>query len=117
MNPGRYLYNYGSLDGGVFKGIWTAQQAFFVAGGMRYARAIPEIYSNSMAREWAALSQVALHRYHKPVQFAGVMTEHTSANHGMKPRDAHRALVCQLAVQSGAAAADVPATLTNITAG
>jgi len=116
VNPGRLLYNYGSLDGGIGK-VWSAKQAFFVAGGMRYARAIPEIYNNAMAREWAALSQVALHRYHRSVQFAGVMTEHTSANHGLKPRDAHRALVRQLAVQSGPAAADVPATLTNITAG
>ena len=116
VSPGLYLYNFGSLDGGVFHGVWSAKQAFFVAGGMRYARAIPEIYNNTMAREWAALSQVALHRYHKGVQFAGVMTEHTSANHGMKPRDAHRLLARQLAVQTGGAA-DVPATLTNITPG
>jgi len=112
--PGRLLYDYGSLDGGI-GGIWSARQAFFVAGGADYSRAIPEIYNKAMAREWAALSQVARRRYHRPVQFAGVMTEYASSNHGLKPRDAHRALVRQLAMQSGPAAADVPAALTNIT--
>jgi hypothetical protein len=42
------------------------------------------------------------------------MTTHTSRNHGMKPRDAHRTLVRALTVQIGALAPDVPATLTNI---
>jgi hypothetical protein len=113
---GHALYNYGSLDGGILKGVWNVHQAFFVTAGMRYARAIPEIYNKTMARQWAALAQVALHRYHRTLKFAGVMTEHTSANHGMKPRDAHRALVRELAAQGrGAAPAAVPAAYTNIT--
>jgi hypothetical protein len=112
---GHALYNYGSLDGGIVSGYWNVHQAFFVTGGMRYARAIPEIYNPAMARQWAALAQAAKHRYHRTVRFAGVMTEHTSSNHGVKPRDAHRMLVRELAVQGrGAAAADVPKAYTNI---
>jgi hypothetical protein len=112
---GHPLYNYGSLDGGIVSGIWNAQQAFYVTGGMRYARAIPEIYNRAMAREWAALAQVAHHRYHRPLRFAGVMTERTAGNHGVKPRDAHRMLVRELAVQGrGTAPARVPAAYTNI---
>ncbi|MDE3191193.1 MAG: hypothetical protein KGL94_10300 [Acidobacteriota bacterium] len=112
---GYALYNYGSLDGGIVSGVWNAHQAFYVTGGMRYARAIPEIYNQTMAQEWAALAQVAKKRYHRPVKFAGVMTERTSANHGVKPTDAHRMLVRQLAVQGhGTAPASVPAAYTNI---
>ncbi|HEX3054552.1 MAG TPA: hypothetical protein VHP82_00255 [Gaiellaceae bacterium] len=112
---GHPLYNYGSLDGGIVSGYWNAHQAFFVTGGMRYAHAIPEIYNRTMAQEWAALAQVAKKRYHRPVKFAGVMTEHTSSNHGVKPRDAHRMLVRELAVQGhGNAPARVPAAYTNI---
>ncbi|MCW2978272.1 MAG: hypothetical protein JWM06_3553 [Actinomycetia bacterium] len=105
---GNLLYNYGSLDGGVGS-IWNSRQAFFVASGMKYARAIPEIYNHAMARQWAELAYIAKHRYHRPMKFAGVMTTHTSANHGMKPRDAHSSLVRALA-----GAVDVPPTLTNI---
>ena len=112
---GHALYNYGSLDGGIVSGVWNAHQAFYVTGGMRYARAIPEIYNQTMAQEWAALAQVAKKRYHRAVKFAGVMTERTSANHGVKPTDAHRMLVRQLAVQGhGTAPASVPAAYTNI---
>jgi hypothetical protein len=112
---GHPLYNYGSLDGGIISGYWNVHQAFFVTGGMRYAHAIPEIYNQTMAREWAALAQVAQHRYHRPVKFAGVMTERTAGNHGVKPRDAHRMLVRQLAVQGHGQLASVPAAYTNIT--
>jgi hypothetical protein len=112
---GHLLYNFGSLDGGV-GGIWNARQAFFVAGGMRYARAIPEIYNHAMAKQWAELAHIARHRYHRPVQFAGVMTTHTSRNRGMKPRDAHKTLVHALARRIGTSAPDVPPTLTNIRA-
>jgi len=113
---GHALYNYGSLDGGIVSGIWNAHQAFYVTGGMRYARPIPEIYNKAMAQEWAALAQVAKKRYHRPLQFAGVMTERTSRNHGVKPPDARRMLVRQLAVQGhGDAPARVPASATNIT--
>jgi hypothetical protein len=112
---GHALYNYGSLDGGIVSGYWNAHQAFYVTGGMRYAHAIPEIYNQAMAREWAALAQVAKHRYHRPVKFAGVMTEHTASNHGVKPREAHRMLVRELAAQGrGKAPARVPAAYTNI---
>jgi hypothetical protein len=112
---GHALYNYGSLDGGIVSGVWNAHQAFYVTGGMRYAHAIPEIYNRTMAREWAALAQVAQHRYHRSVKFAGVMTERTASNYGVKPRDAHRMLVRELAVQGrGNAPARVPAAYTNI---
>ena len=88
--------NYGSFDGGV-GGIWNARQVFFVASGMKYARAIPEIYNHVMARQWPELAHIAKHVYHRPVTFAGVMTTHTAGKHGMKPRDAHQTLVRALA--------------------
>jgi hypothetical protein len=110
---GHPIYNYGSLDGGVGV-IWNARQVFFVTSGMRYAQSIPEIYNHAMAREWAELARIARHRYHRPLRIAGVMTTHTSGNHGMKPGDAHRTLVRALALRIGALAPDVPATLTNI---
>jgi hypothetical protein len=112
-HTGHLIYNYGSLDGGV-NGIWNVRQVFFVTSGMKYARAIPEIYNHAMAREWAELAHIAKHRYHRPLKFAGVMTTHTSANHGMKPRDAHRTLVRALASTVGERSASVPSTLTNI---
>ena len=52
---GHYLYNYGSLDGGAGQ-IWKVRQAYFVAAGMRYARAVPEIYNHEMAKQWARQS-------------------------------------------------------------
>jgi hypothetical protein len=110
---GHTIYNFGSLDGGVGS-VWNARQVFFVTSGMRYAQAIPEIYNRAMARQWAQLAHIARHRYHRPLRFAGVMTTHTSANRGMKPRDAHRTLIRALTASVGARAADVPATLTNI---
>jgi hypothetical protein len=105
---GHLLYNFGSLDGGV-GAIWNARQAFFVAGGMRYARAIPEISNHAMARQWAELAHIARHRYHRPVQFAGVLTTHTSRNRGMKPLDAHKTLVLALARRIGSSAPIAPA--------
>ena len=110
---GHLLFNYGSLDGGVGS-IWNARQVFFVTSGMKYARAIPEIYNHAMAKQWAELAHIARSRYHRPMKFAGVMTTHTSRNHGMKPRDAHRMLVRALASSVGESAPDVPAALTNI---
>ena len=112
---GHLIYNFGSLDGGVGS-IWNARQIFFVASGMRYARAIPEIYNRAMARQWAYLAHIARHRYKRPVQFAGVMTTHTARNRGMKPRDAHKMLLRALAGTVGSNAPDVPPTLTNIVA-
>src|SRR3954451_22914869 len=112
---GHALYNFGSLDGGVGS-VWNAKQIFYVASGMKYVAAIPEIYNHAMARQWAELAHIAKHRYHRPVQFAGVMTTHTSRNRGMKPRDAHKTLVHALARRIGTSAPDVPPTLTNIRA-
>ena len=110
---GHLLYNYGSLDGGVGS-IWNARQVFFVTSGMKYARAIPEIYNYEMAKQWAELAHIARSRYHRPMTFAGVMTTHTSRNHGMKPRDAHSMLVRALVNRVGESAPAVPAALTNI---
>jgi hypothetical protein len=112
---GNVLYNYGSLDGGV-GAVWNASQIFFVSSGMKYVVAIPEIYNHAMARQWAQLAHIAKHRYHRPLKFAGVMTTHTSGNHAMKPRDAHKLLVRALADVGGQELADVPPTLTNIRA-
>ena len=56
--PGHLLYNYGSLDGGV-GAIWTARQIFYVSGGMKYARMIPEIYYPVMAEQWATMARIA----------------------------------------------------------
>jgi hypothetical protein len=114
-HTGHLLYNYGSLDGGVGS-IWSARQAFFVTSGMKYARAIPEIYNHAMAKQWAELAHIAHHRYHRPVRFAGVMTTHTARNRGMKPRDAHKILVRALASRGDQAAAEVSPALTNIVA-
>jgi len=105
---GKLLYNYGSLDGGV-GGIWNARQAFFVASGMRYSRALPEIYTREMARQWATLALVAQRRYHRPLRFAGVL----SSPGFLKPREAHRALVRALASNMAAAPA-VPPKITTI---
>jgi hypothetical protein len=113
-DPGRLLYNFGSLDGGVGS-IWSARQVFFVTGGMKYVRAIPEIYNHAMARQWAELAHIARTTYKRPVTFAGVMTQHRAGTGGMKPHDAHRTLMRALA-KVGRQAVEVPATLTNIRA-
>ena len=110
---GHLLYNYGSLDGGVGS-IWNARQAFYVAGGMKYARAIPEIYNSEMAHQWAQLAHIAHKRYHRKLQIVGVMTEHTGPNRGVKPRDAHRMLVRELATAGGSRVSELPTQLTNI---
>jgi hypothetical protein len=114
-STGHVLYNFGSLDGGVGS-VWNAKQIFYVASGMKYAASIPEIYNHSMARQWAEIAHLAKHRYHRPMKFAGVMTTHTSGNHALKPRDAHKLLVRALANVGGTAVAEVPLTLTNIRA-
>jgi hypothetical protein len=106
------LYNFGSLDGGVGS-IWNARQIFFVASGMKYVAAIPEIYNSAMAKQWAELAHIAKHVYKRPLKFAGVMTQHTSRNHATMPRDAHKMLVRALA-SVGTGLASVPPTLTNI---
>lgn len=45
---GHTLYDYGSLDGGV-GAVWSARQAWYVAGGIRHTKALPEIYNSAMA--------------------------------------------------------------------
>ena len=61
---GHTLYDYGSLDGGV-GAVWSARQAWYVAGGLRHTKALPEIYNSAMAREWAELVRIARGRYHR----------------------------------------------------
>jgi hypothetical protein len=98
VHSGYLLYNYGSLDGGVGT-IWKLRQAYYVAGGMHAARAVPEIYNGEMAKQWAELSRQAVHRYGKPIKLAGLMTQHHHHCHicGFTAAEAHRALVRELA--------------------
>jgi hypothetical protein len=96
---GHTLYDYGSLDGGV-GAVWSARQAWYVAGGLRHTKALPEIYNSAMAREWAELAAIARGRYHRAVRFAGVMTQGTaSCNCGFRPPAAHRVLAQALDAQ------------------
>jgi hypothetical protein len=94
---GHTLYDYGSLDGGI-GAVWTARQAWYVAGGLRHTKALPEIYNSAMARQWAELARIARARYHRGVHFAGVMTQGGPRCHcGLRPHQAHHALVRALA--------------------
>jgi hypothetical protein len=89
---GHTLYDYGSLDGGI-GAVWSARQAWYVAGGIRHTKALPEIYTAAMARQWAELARIARRRYHRPVRFAGVMTQgRASCACGLRPSAAHRVL-------------------------
>jgi len=92
------LYNYGSLDGGVGV-IWKLRQAYYVAGGMHAARAVPEIYNHAMAEQWAELSRQAVRRYGEPIKIAGLMTQHSRhcGSCGYTSAEAHSALVRELA--------------------
>jgi hypothetical protein len=110
---GHLIYNFGSLDGGVGS-VWNARQVFFVTGGMKDVRAIPEIYNNAMARQWAELAHIARKTYKRPVKFAGVMTQHRAGTGWLKPHDAHKSLVRELA--SIGQTSDIPTSLTNIRA-
>ena len=110
---GHTLFDYGSLDGGV-GAIWSARQAWYVAGGIRHTKALPEIYNSAMAREWAELARIARGRYHRAVHFAGVMTQGTSScNCGLRPPEAHRVLA-QALVAQGVAHVQLPVGGTNI---
>jgi hypothetical protein len=110
---GHTLYDYGSLDGGV-GAVWSARQAWFVAGGLRHTKALPEIYNSAMAREWAELARIAHRRFHRPVHFAGVMTQGTSScNCGLRPPAAHQALAHALGAQ-GIGHVPLPTGGTNI---
>jgi hypothetical protein len=89
---GHTLFDYGSLDGGVGE-VWSARQAWFVAGGLPNTKALPEIYSTAMAQQWAELARISHHKYHRDVQFAGVMTQgDASCSCGLRPTAAHRVL-------------------------
>ena len=111
--PGHVLYNYGSLDGGVGT-VWTARQVWLVTSGMKYARALPEIYYPFMARQWARMSRIAVRRWGEPVRFAGLMTQHRArCGCGFRPREAHRALVLALRRHPDTWIRGLPA-LTNI---
>jgi hypothetical protein len=110
---GHTLYDYGSLDGGV-GAVWTARQAWYVAGGIRHTKALPEIYNSAMAREWAELARIARGRYHRAVHFAGVMTQGTSScDCGLGPTAAHRSLAQALDSQ-GFGHVTLPVGGTNI---
>jgi hypothetical protein len=109
---GHTLFNFGSLDGGV-GAIWSARQAWYVSGGLRHTKALPEIYNSAMADQWAELARIA-RRYHRPVHFAGVMTQGTpSCDCGLRPPAAHDALAHALDAQ-GVGQVPLPAGGTNI---
>lgn len=110
---GHTLFNYGSLDGGV-GAVWSARQAWYVSGGLRHTKALPEIYNSTMAREWAELARIAHGRYHRGIHFAGVMTQGTAGcNCGLRPPEAHRALAQALGAQ-GIGHVPLPEGGTNI---
>jgi hypothetical protein len=110
---GHTLFNYGSLDGGV-GAVWSARQAWFVSGGIRHTKALPEIYNTAMAQQWAELARIAHGKYHRDVHFAGVMTQGTaSCNCGLRPTAAHRVLAQALDAQ-GVDRLSLPAGGTNI---
>jgi hypothetical protein len=110
---GHTLYDYGSLDGGV-GAVWSARQAWYVAGGLRHTKALPEIYNSTMAQQWAELARIARGRYHRPVRFAGVMTQGTSScSCGLRPPAAHRVLA-QALVSQGVGQVPLPPGGTNI---
>lgn len=111
--PGHVLYNYGSLDGGV-GAIWNARQVWYVTGGMKYVRALPEIYYPVMARQWARMSRLAVERFGRPIPFAGLMTQHKArCGCGFRPKEAHQALVLALREHPRTWVRRLPA-LTNI---
>ncbi|HEX4323935.1 MAG TPA: hypothetical protein VHZ77_04810 [Gaiellaceae bacterium] len=110
---GHTLYDYGSLDGGV-GAVWSARQAWYVAGAIRHTKALPEIYNSAMAREWAELARIGRGRYHRGVHFAGVMTQGApSCNCGLRPTAAHRVLAQALDSQ-GVGHVPLPPGGTNI---
>jgi hypothetical protein len=109
---GHTLYDYGSLDGGVGE-IWSARQAWYVAGGLPNTKALPEIYNSAMAQQWAELARIA-RGYHHNVQFAGVMTQGTaSCDRGLRPTEAHAALANALDAE-GVGHVPLPVGGTNI---
>jgi hypothetical protein len=114
-NHGYLVYNYGSLDGGV-GGIWKLRQAFYVAGGMKYARAVPEIYNHEMARQWADLARLSYARYGRPIKLAGLMTQHWTScrNCGYTAPKARATLVHELSKVKHGLPTRTLAAVTNI---
>jgi hypothetical protein len=112
---GYLLYNYGSLDGGV-GGIWKLRQAFYVAGGMQEARAVPEIYNREMAHQWAELAQLSYARYGRPIKLAGLMTQHWTSCHrcGYTAPKARQTLVRELSKVKHGLPSRTLAAVTNI---
>jgi hypothetical protein len=110
---GHTLFNYGSLDGGV-GAVWTARQAWYVAGGLPNTKALPEIYNSAMAEQWAELARIASGKYHRGIHFAGVMTQGTSScDCGLSPTEAHDALATALDAE-GVGHVPLPEGGTNI---
>jgi hypothetical protein len=67
-----------------------------------------------MAKQWAELARIAHGRYHRDVEFAGVMTQGTpSCGCGFRPSAAHRVLANALDAQ-GVGGAALPLRGTNI---
>jgi hypothetical protein len=67
-----------------------------------------------MAHQWARLAKSGM-RHHRPLRFAGVLTQHHArCGCSLKPDEARQALLCALAFHVGRGAPDVPPTLTNI---
>jgi hypothetical protein len=96
---GHTLYDYGSLDGGV-GAIWSARQMWYVTGRLPHTKVLPEIYYSSQARQWAELARIVHRRYHRDVQFAGVMTQGgATCDCGYGQHAAHRVLARALASQ------------------
>ena len=112
---GYLIYNYGSLDGGV-GAIWKLRQAYYVAGGMEEARVVPEIYNRTMAREWAELARLSVHRYHKPIKLAGLMTQHwtSCSGCGYTAPKARHVLARELTRATHALTVRTLSTVTNI---
>ena len=114
---GYLLYDFGSLDGGV-GAIWSLRQAYYVTGGMPDARAVPEIYNRAMAGEWADLTKQSVRRYGKPIQLAGVMTQHWTncSGCGYTAPMARHTLRSELAARSAPVPVRALTAVTNIAA-
>ena len=90
-------------------GIWNARQAFFVAGGMRYARCHP---GDLQPRHGEAVGRARAHRAAPVppprVQFAGVLTTRTSRNRGTEAARRAQERSCARSRRVGTDAAQVP---------
>jgi ell wall binding domain 2 (CWB2) len=69
------MADYGSLDGGPGHSYWTPAQLAAVAGGFGSDTPFPEIYHQSMADQWAALSNWSAINLSKPLTFSGILTD------------------------------------------